>query len=181
MFCFFFAFQTVDKRQPWILWSQEPPDRFVGFTDPVFAANFERTMTYRLDSDYPIPYLGPTSIDAAIKPLFPSVQHRRKDVPVVWIASNCDAYNGRHSFVKELMKLVPVDSYGNCLNNKPIPAELVAKGGDIYSSTIPILQQYKVKPDKVKANRRLEEKERKKREKVRKRERKKEKQNKGRF
>lgn len=43
--------------------------------------------------------------------------------PILWIASNCDAWSGRHHYVQELMKYIQVDSYGKCLNNKAFPPE----------------------------------------------------------
>ena len=40
---------------------------------------------------------------------------------VAYVQSNCDNPSGRDGFVKELMKHVPVDSYGGCLRNKEFP------------------------------------------------------------
>ena len=44
-------------------------------------------------------------------------RERRKDANVVWMASNCKAGNHRMQYVEELMKYIPVYSYGKCLNN----------------------------------------------------------------
>jgi hypothetical protein len=38
--------------------------------------------------------------------------------PIVWVVSNCAAYNARERFMKKLMEFVGVDSYGGCLKNK---------------------------------------------------------------
>lgn len=38
--------------------------------------------------------------------------------PIAWVLSNCNAFNRREVFVKRLMQLIPVDSYGFCLRNK---------------------------------------------------------------
>ncbi|KAI9301271.1 hypothetical protein BJ944DRAFT_169396 [Cunninghamella echinulata] len=51
------------------------------------------------------------------------LQTKRTDAPVLWVASNCDAWSDRHVYVKELMKYIQVDSYGSCLNNKPSPKD----------------------------------------------------------
>jgi hypothetical protein len=37
--------------------------------------------------------------------------------PLVWILSNCNAFNSREKFVQNLMSLIKVDSFGGCLNN----------------------------------------------------------------
>lgn len=38
--------------------------------------------------------------------------------PIVWVLSNCNAFNSRERYVQRLMELVKVDSYGFCLRNK---------------------------------------------------------------
>jgi hypothetical protein len=50
----------------------------------------------------------------------PFAEKRRRAVMVV---SRCDAPSGRTQYIRELMRLYPVDSYGRCLNNMgPEPA-----------------------------------------------------------
>ncbi|KAI9497380.1 hypothetical protein BDB00DRAFT_756785 [Zychaea mexicana] len=51
------------------------------------------------------------------------ISTKTDDAPILWIASNCDAWSGRHHYVKELMKYIKVDSYGKCLNNKAFPED----------------------------------------------------------
>lgn len=43
--------------------------------------------------------------------------------PVVYVQSSCDAPSERDLYVKELGKYINIDSYGKCLNNKPLPSQ----------------------------------------------------------
>lgn len=50
----------------------------------------------------------------------PKIEFKLKlKTPIVWIVSNCHAFNNRESFVQRLINHIDVDSYGQCLNNKP--------------------------------------------------------------
>ncbi|KAF9285148.1 hypothetical protein BGZ88_009645 [Linnemannia elongata] len=46
---------------------------------------------------------------------------RTNSAPIAWIVSNCNARNGRHYYVEQLLKYVNVDIYGNCMDNKDWP------------------------------------------------------------
>ena len=43
---------------------------------------------------------------------------KESEASIVWIVSNCNAFNGREVFMRELMARINVHSYGNCLKNK---------------------------------------------------------------
>ncbi|KAF9126099.1 Alpha-(1,3)-fucosyltransferase 11, partial [Mortierella sp. GBA39] len=46
----------------------------------------------------------------------------RKDLaPVAWIVSSCTSHNGRHFFIKQLLKYTNIDIYGRCMKNKDWP------------------------------------------------------------
>jgi hypothetical protein len=49
----------------------------------------------------------------------PVIEFEKKatSADIVWVLSNCHAFNQRESFVRKLMNAMPVDSYGACLNN----------------------------------------------------------------
>lgn len=49
---------------------------------------------------------------------------QKKLAPVLYIQSNCDTMNGRDLYVSQLMKLISIDSYGTCINNKHLPKQL---------------------------------------------------------
>lgn len=44
--------------------------------------------------------------------------------PVVYVQSDCDPPSDRDVYVAELMRHIPVDSYGQCLHNRDLPAHL---------------------------------------------------------
>jgi len=48
---------------------------------------------------------------------------KTKSAPILWIAKNCRATNGREKYIEKLMEYVDVHSYGDCLNNKPFPSD----------------------------------------------------------
>jgi hypothetical protein len=106
--------QTRDASQQWVLFSQESPSNWPMLADDSFMGQFQLTATYRADSAVPLPYLDFAQLrvgDAARDVL-------RRQGGVAWIASNCADHNGRLEYVREMMKHVPVDSYGGCLHNK---------------------------------------------------------------
>ena len=44
--------------------------------------------------------------------------------PVAYVQSGCDTPSLRDEWVKEFMKYVKVDSYGECLNNKQLTDDI---------------------------------------------------------
>lgn len=78
-------------------------------------------MYYNLDKSFPEPA---TYFDVRLhladllSPPKVSFDEKIKDAPITWVVSNCNAYNGREKFMKELMDKIKVDSYGGCLRNK---------------------------------------------------------------
>ena len=118
--------------QPWMLLTQESPlndfvyksDKFI--VDMEKMRLFDYSMSYRLDSDFPMPYASPGFIGDSLLNQPVTVQDlrqefRRRSGRVLWLASNCGALNERHSYVSELQKYFQVDSLGKCLNTGPYP------------------------------------------------------------
>jgi hypothetical protein len=137
-------FRNYEAKKNWVLFSQEPPDRYPGFNDPSIEAKFDFAMTFRLNSAFPVPFFSKDSVAVVMKPLdeITAPEGRSNTVPVVWIASNCHSKNGRPYLVKEMMNLgLKIDSYGKCMNNKASDPELEHK--DIYTRTFDILKRYK--------------------------------------
>lgn len=58
--------------------------------------------------------------------------------PVLYIQSDCETPSNRDSYVRELMKFIKVDSYGQCLNNIKFPQELRRNDHleDLYESNL---------------------------------------------
>ena len=97
------------------------------------SLRFNWTMTYRLDSDFPIPYAWieqtmplPAPVGSTLLQRY-IVQHGKKAVSsqgknladgkmglAVQFVSNCHSASRREFYVKELRKHVPVDVYGKC-------------------------------------------------------------------
>ncbi|KAG0369191.1 glycosyltransferase family 10-domain-containing protein [Gamsiella multidivaricata] len=50
--------------------------------------------------------------------------------PIAWIVSSCTSENGRHFYIKQLLKYIKVDIYGHCMKNKEWP---VHQDGRPYS------------------------------------------------
>ena len=77
---------------------------------------YNLTMTYRLDSDIPIPYGAFRKREKALKPTF-GVDFNLavgKTKKVSWVASNCNTQSGRKKYVNELKQYIDVDMYGKC-------------------------------------------------------------------
>ena len=96
---------------------------------------FNRTMTYRLDSDIVLRELHGQVVPKHVIPLAiqtddspaPSNSHHQnlwksKTKMVAWFVSNCNTTIGRENYVKELSKYVPIDIYGQC-GNLSCPAD----------------------------------------------------------
>ncbi|XP_066258422.1 glycoprotein 3-alpha-L-fucosyltransferase A-like isoform X2 [Euwallacea similis] len=79
-----------------------------------FNNQFNWSMSYRSDSDIPVPY-GRT----ILRP-YPNKKNevtsevKRRDVLVAILGSNCGGINHRWDYVRELQKYIDVDIYGRC-------------------------------------------------------------------
>eukprot|EP01034_Spumella_vulgaris_P028549 gene28549-35430_t len=100
--------------------------------------NFNLTLTYSLAPIYPgtkVPNLPITyyplnivSTQAVMQPMRPFAEKTGygTGVQVVLFASNCDRAGAteRYKYIEELMKHVPVHSYGKCFNNRKEPENM---------------------------------------------------------
>ena len=78
-------------------------------------------MWYNLDLSFPEPatYFDVRAhLSDLLSPALVPFEAKEKNIPIVWVVSNCNAYNGRERFMKSLMEHVGVDSYGGCMKNK---------------------------------------------------------------
>lgn len=77
-------------------------------------------MWYNLDLSFPGPatYFDLNSfLPDLLSP--PVIEFKDKEkTPIVWIVSNCHAFNGREEFIQRLINHIDIDSYGQCLQNK---------------------------------------------------------------
>jgi alpha-1,3-fucosyltransferase 10 len=115
------AAPALPKRpgQRWVAWSMESDVNYPQLADPAFRARFDLTMTYRRDADVWTPYLGPDLLPDLVTAPAPKTEA----APAVYIASNPRDRSGRDAYVRELMRHVPVDSYGRCRNNRVLPGD----------------------------------------------------------
>jgi hypothetical protein len=78
-------------------------------------------MWYNLDSSFPEPAtyfeVHKHLVDLLSPPKF-EFEQKTNDAPIVWVVSNCHAFNGREAYLSKLMEIVKIDSYGGCLRNK---------------------------------------------------------------
>ncbi|CAF1083940.1 unnamed protein product [Adineta ricciae] len=77
-------------------------------------------MWYNLARSYPEPatyFDVKLYLDKLFAPVRVPFAAKSTSAPIVWIISNCNAYNGRQTLVQQLMTYIRVDSYGSCLNN----------------------------------------------------------------
>lgn len=102
--------------QVWVAWSMESEVFYPLLSNVEYMKRFDLTMTYRFDSDVPVPYFDATTRTAILNPPRPKTGR----APLVYINSNDFDKSGRLEYVRELMQYMPVDSYGKSLNNRPI-------------------------------------------------------------
>lgn len=116
-----FLFPPKRTGQLWVAWSMECEENYSRLKDPNFMRAFDLTMTYRLDSDVPVPYMlyyrsVPNIVRDMRKPPLP----KTAEAPVVMLISSRFDKSGRRAYARELMRHMPVDSFGAFLRNRRI-------------------------------------------------------------
>lgn len=106
----------VDRRpgQRWVAWSMESEVFCPVLADAAFMSPFDLTMSYRRDADVWVPYLP-----EAARLLAPAAV-KTESALAVYIASNANDRSGRHAYVAELMRHLPIDCYGACHRNRTL-------------------------------------------------------------
>ena len=97
------------KNVPWILTSLENPVYTPVLTKAEYMSQFHLLRSYRLDSDFPTPLFKKPNLD-------PPIPFSNKTGGIMAAFSNCERV--RTEYLRQLIKYVPVDSYGGCLHNK---------------------------------------------------------------
>ena len=110
------SWSVVHKRpgQKWVGWSAECDVNYPQLRNRVFMARFDLTMTYRLDSDVPVPYINEWIYGQLRRPPAPKTEN----ATAVIFLSNMRENSGRSSYITELMKYIRVDSYGKWKPNR---------------------------------------------------------------
>ncbi|XP_053284105.1 alpha-(1,3)-fucosyltransferase 11 isoform X1 [Pleuronectes platessa] len=120
-------------HQTWALFHEESPMNNYFLSHGPGIRLFNYTATFRRESDYPLSLQWLPTLDYLLQPTAVSLQEKNRLrrgglAPVLYMQSHCDVPSDRDRYVKELMKYIQVDSYGKCLNNKPLPEHLEDTG-----------------------------------------------------
>ena len=110
------------RNPPNLPYQRLPTQKYVFFTlepewkERPLAIEYNLTMTYRLDSDIPIPYSRFKKIGNRKKQTsqYPVNYALGKSKKVAWVVSNCNTNSNRDGYVDELKKYIDVDIYGQC-------------------------------------------------------------------
>ncbi|HSS73239.1 MAG TPA: hypothetical protein VLK53_06690, partial [Gaiellaceae bacterium] len=103
--------------QKWVAWSAESEVNYPLLADADFMRRFDLTATYRRDADIVLACIRREEW-LPFEP--PPLQPAREAAPAVYIASSSSDRSGRTEYVRELMRHLPVDSFGRSLNNRPL-------------------------------------------------------------
>ncbi|XP_055731424.1 alpha-(1,3)-fucosyltransferase 10 [Salvelinus fontinalis] len=132
----------------WALFHEESPkNNYKLFHEPVITL-FNHTATFSQHSQLPLTsqYLENLEVLTSLTYLVPLNQKnklRKTLAPVVYVQSDCDPPSDRDAYVRELMKHIRVDSYGQCLHNKDLPSHLRDSIAMEEQAFYQILAQYK--------------------------------------
>ncbi|GJJ75009.1 hypothetical protein EMPS_07367 [Entomortierella parvispora] len=91
---------------------------------------FTHLWSYSFNADFTATYFeagrGPGSFldNVLSKPAY-TIQEknefREEIAPIAWVVSSCTSGNGRHFYIKQLVKYINIDIYGHCMRNKEWP------------------------------------------------------------
>jgi Glycosyltransferase family 10 (fucosyltransferase) C-term/Fucosyltransferase, N-terminal len=105
--------------QTWVAWSMESDSNYPRLGRAGFMSQFDLTVTYRQDADVVARYCQAADWLPFEPP--PLIAHpARETAPAVYLASSHVDRSGRTEYVRELMRHIPVDSYGRELNNRSL-------------------------------------------------------------
>ena len=117
----------MSAEHQWGLFHEESPKNNPILHHEKTIQLFNYTATFRRNSHYPLVTMTLASLEELLrKPLYNLDEKNNNGLaPVVFIQSGCNPPSDRDAYVVELMKYIPVDSYGACLHNKDLPPEYV--------------------------------------------------------
>ncbi|XP_041053494.1 alpha-(1,3)-fucosyltransferase 10 [Carcharodon carcharias] len=135
-------------QHAWALFHEESPKNNYKLFHEAAVTLFNYTSTFSRHSHMPLTtqYLESIEELKSHKYLIPLSQKNRLRehlAPLVYVQSDCDPPSDRDSYVRELMKYIPVDSYGECLHNKDLPSSLKDPTTMDDDGFYKILAQYK--------------------------------------
>ncbi|CAG5135651.1 unnamed protein product [Candidula unifasciata] len=139
------------QHHEWALFHEESPkNNFLLCHED--ALSLTACCILRRESDFPITtqhllsleWLQQSTYTKSTSQKNRQVVHAEGLAPVVYVQSDCNPPSDRDEFVKQLMKFIPVDSYGTCLNNKQLPQKLMSPlEGMAHKDFYELLSHYK--------------------------------------
>ena len=134
----------------WALLHEESPKNNPIFAHRELIRHFNFTSTFKQSSDLPLTTQYLESVDYLTSDRYmvsvetkSQLQVTQGLAPVAYVQSGCDTPSARDQWVEQLMKYIPVDSYGTCLNNKPLPSDLQGSEQFENEKFLKFLAQYK--------------------------------------
>ncbi|XP_026324974.1 alpha-(1,3)-fucosyltransferase 10-like [Hyposmocoma kahamanoa] len=127
-----FANMPLPRNPQKVIWAfqhEESPKNVLYFMHERALSLFNYSSTFSRYSDVPYPLHDMMSLRLITSTKY-FVRTKAKNralkeiAPIIYIQTSCVAPTERDEYVKELMKYQRIDSYGACLNNKPIPNHL---------------------------------------------------------
>eukprot|EP01084_Bolivina_argentea_P257177 433226_1 len=99
-----------------------------------FLSHFNLEMSYKLNSDIPIPYLSLNSFKPFIfeNNIHSFAEKDATTADVLWIGRNCRAANGREKYLAELFKYIPSHSLGPCLYLNPSNVKIPPRSNYLF-------------------------------------------------
>lgn len=134
------------EGQQWWWFTYEQREYFPQMKRPELMSVFDYRFNYMLDAEVHTSFMCPWG--GHTDWLAPPVPFAKKRGGVAFLASNCHTGGAaeRTEYVRQLMKFIPVDSYGACLHNKPLPSGdrgWQGSFGEMMDHKIRLLRDYK--------------------------------------
>lgn len=107
-----FYFQRKPIGQVWVAYGLESVANYPALCDPKLMKMFDYEISYRQSADLWYPYIDPP----ILKGIFPRTVNPKTGFAAAFISSTINQ-SKRQEYLAELMKYIPVDSYGLFMNN----------------------------------------------------------------
>lgn len=119
------------EDQIWVGWCLECEENYPLLKDLAIRELFELWMSYHTDADIVLPYYDASFSTELLLPPTP----KKGDV-CMFVSSGIN-HSKRQEYLSELMKYLPIDSYGNWRRNKRLPED------NGYRSKMELLKSYR--------------------------------------
>ncbi|MCL4154916.1 UNVERIFIED_CONTAM: hypothetical protein GTU68_037050 [Idotea baltica] len=134
----------------WGVIHEEAPHNQPLFNHQPVLELFNLTSTFKENSGMPLTLLYLQNIDTLISSTYfkstkskNALTEERTISPILYLQSNCDPPSQRDKYVEEISKLIPIDSYGSCLNNRELPKHLRSIDSVNHPDILKLIANYK--------------------------------------